>query len=331
MQPLVSALAGGVILGALWMQGSSPRSGDVPSWATRDLRAGIIGTDTSHAPAFTALFQSHPELRIKVVAAYKGGSPDIPLSANRVEGFARTLHDDYGVEIVSTIDALLERVDVVLVGSIDGRAHLAQVTPALKAGKRTFVDKPLAANVEDARRIQQLSATSGTPLFSASSYRFHPDIPRLRDHPGVGRVAKVQASSPLNLLPHHPDLYYYGVHGVEALYAVLGTGCISVSRAVTPDADITTGKWRDGRTGIYRGELHGSEKVPMLRVFGENATADASSSEGYDGLERAMAEFFQTGRSPVDPAETLEILEFMSAAQLSKGRGGSDVLLSEVR
>jgi hypothetical protein len=331
VQPLVSALVGGLILGALWIQGSSPASGAVPAWATRDLRAGIIGTDTSHAPAFTALFQSHPEFRIKVVAAYKGGSPDIPLSADRVEGFARRIHDDYGVEIVTSIDALLARVDVVLVGSIDGRAHLAQVTPVLKAGKRTFVDKPLAANVEDARRIQQLSRTTGTPLFSASSYRFHPDIPRLREHPGVGRVTTVQASSPLNLLPHHPDLYYYGVHGVEALYAVLGTGCISVSRAVSPDADITTGKWRDGRTGVYRGELRESERVPMLRVFGDSGTADASSSEGYDGLERAMAEFFQTGRSPVDPAETLEILEFMSAAQLSKDRGGSDVLLSEAR
>src|SRR5436853_6746188 len=106
------------------MQGSSPRSSETPPWATRDLRAGIVGTDTSHAPAFTALFQSHPEFRIKVVAAYKGGSPDIPLSANRVEGFARTIHDDYGVEIVSSIDALLARVDVVLVESIDGRAHL---------------------------------------------------------------------------------------------------------------------------------------------------------------------------------------------------------------
>jgi hypothetical protein len=109
VQPLVTALVGGLILGSLCMQGSAPRPGDVPSWATRDLRAGIIGTDTSHAPAFTALFQSHPEFRIKVVAAYKGGSPDIPLSANRIEGFARTIQDDYGLEIVSSIDALLER------------------------------------------------------------------------------------------------------------------------------------------------------------------------------------------------------------------------------
>src|SRR5215210_2007676 len=61
-------------------QSSAPQA---PAWAARDLRAGIIGTDTSHVPAFTAMFQSHPEWRIRVVAAFKGGSPDLAISANR--------------------------------------------------------------------------------------------------------------------------------------------------------------------------------------------------------------------------------------------------------
>jgi len=82
---------------------------EAPSWATKDLSRGIIGTDTSHVPVFTDMFQSHPEWRIKVVVAFKGGSPDLPTSANRVEGFAKTIHDKNGVEIVDSIDALLER------------------------------------------------------------------------------------------------------------------------------------------------------------------------------------------------------------------------------
>src|SRR5438270_606848 len=108
-----------------------------PAWATKDLRAGIIGTDTAHVPAFTApCNKTHPEWRVKVVAAYKGGSPDLPTSADRVEKFAATIHDTYGVELVGSIDELLSKVDVVLLESVDGRPHLAQVTPVLKAGKR---------------------------------------------------------------------------------------------------------------------------------------------------------------------------------------------------
>lgn len=299
---------------------------DSPDWAKRDLRAGIIGTDTSHVPAFTAAFKAHPEWRITVMAAYKGGSPDLPTSANRVEGFAKTIHDKYGVELVGSIDELLQKVDVVLLESVDGRPHLAQVTPVFKAHKPVFIDKPLAASLEDARAIIQLSKETHTPFFTSSSYRFHPDIPRLRDNPGVGKVLKVQASSPFNILEHHPDLYFYAIHGVEALFAVMGPGCVSVSRQVTPDADITTGKWKDGRIGIYYGPLKG-QKEPMIRVFGDQGATQTKGPENYDGLERAIARFFQTGQSPVNLAETEEIFQFMTAAQLSKEHGGKEIPL----
>ncbi len=301
-----------------------------PQWATKDLKIGIIGTDTSHVPAFTQQFQAHPEWRMKVVAAFKGGSPDLPTSADRVEGFAKTIHDKYGVEIVGSIDELLTKVDAVLLESVDGRPHLAQVTPVFKAGKRVFIDKPLAASLEDARKIVQLSKETGTPFFSCSSYRFHPDIPRLRDNPGVGKVTKVQASSPFSKLEFHPDLYFYGIHGIEALYAVMGRGCVSVSRKTENGADITTGQWKDGRVGVYYGPAKG-EKVPMVRIWGTAGTTDSKGNEGYDSLVQAIAEFFQTGRPPVDPADALEIFEFMTAAQVSKDRGGVSVPLAELR
>src|SRR5687767_15025465 len=143
-----------------------------PGWAVKELRAGIIGTDTSHVPQFVKTFHSHPEWKIRIVAAFKGGSPDLPLSANRLEGFAKTIQAA-GVEIVDSIEALLPKVDVVLLTSVDGRPHLAQVTPVFKAGKRVFIDKPLAASLEDARKIVALSKATGTPFFSASSVRFH--------------------------------------------------------------------------------------------------------------------------------------------------------------
>jgi predicted dehydrogenase len=309
-------------------QTSSPER---PAWASRDLRAGIIGTDTSHVPQFVATFDAHPEWRIKVVAAYKGGSPDLPISADRLEGFARTIQEKNGVEIVDSIDALLARVDVVLLESVDGRPHLAQVTPVLKAKKPVFVDKPLASGVDDVRAIVKLAAETGTPLFSASSYRFHPDIPRLRNDASVGKMQTVRASSPFNVMAHHPDLYYYGIHGVEALYAVMGPGCVSVSRRSDADADVTTGTWKDGRTGIYYGSLKTTDKQPVIRITGDKGSVESSGAGGYDTLVTAIAQFFHTGRSPVNINETIEIFEFMSAAQLSKEQGGAAIRLADLR
>lgn len=302
-----------------------------PAWAVRNLRAGIIGTDTSHVPAFAKLLRSHPEWKITLVAAFKGGSPDLPISADRVEKFATTLREEFDVELVESIDALLEKVDVVLLTSVDGRSHLEQVTPVLKAGKRVFVDKPLAASLEDARRIVELAERTGTPFFSSSSFRFHPDIPRLRDNPAVGKITRVQATSSMSTLAFHPDLFFYGIHGIEALYAVMGTGCATVSRRIEGDADVTTCKWKDGGVGVYHGTLKPGGKEPLLRIQGEEGTAESSGSAGYSALLLAAAEFFHTGRPPVGPAETLEIFEFMTAAQLSRERNGAEVSLAELR
>lgn len=301
-----------------------------PSWATTELRAGIIGTDTSHVPQFVKIFHSHPEWKIRVVAAFKGGSPDLPLSANRLEGFATTIQAD-GVQIVDSIEALLSKVDVVLLTSVDGRPHLAQVTPVFKAGKRVFIDKPLAASLADARAIAALSRETGTPFFSASAVRFHKDIPAMRENARPGTVQKVEATYLLQPLEFHPDLFYYGIHGVEALYAVMGTGCVNLSRRIAGDLDITTCTWKDGRVGAFRGLPKADATQPLIRMIGSKGSADTTGAADNEGIVRAIAEFFHTGRSPVEVGQTIEVFEFMTAAQLSKERGGAEVRLAELR
>ena len=321
---------------AAWPRAEQATAPKPEPWATRDLRVGIIGTDTSHVPQFTQQMERNTQWRMKVVAAFKGGSPDLPTSADRVEKFAATIRDTNKVEIVDSIATLLSKVDVVLLESVDGRPHLSQVTPVLKAGKRVFIDKPLAASLEDARKIVELGRQTKTPWFTASSARFNPEVPRLRANPGVGRVTKVQASYTLNPLAFHPDLFFYGIHGIEALYGFMGAGCMSVTRKVDVAAmqDVTTCTWKDGRVGVYYGLVKGNpEKLPLLRITGDKTTADSVEvkSGTYDTLLLEIAKFFQTGKPPVDPMESLEVIEFMTAAQLSKERNGAAVALAEVR
>jgi hypothetical protein len=320
-----------LLISALLTALVAPQATPSPAWATRPLRAGIIGTDTSHVPAFTKAFRDHPEWKITVVAAYKGGSPDLPVSANRLEGFAKTIQEQYGVELVDSIDALLARVDVVLLESVDGRPHLAQVTPVLKAKKPVFIDKPLAASLEDARKIVELSKATGTPMFTTSSVRYVGDVPKMKSIEGIGKITRVQANYQLNIIEHHPDLYYYGIHGVEALYSVMGPGCDRLTRKVSAGSDVTTCVWKDGRVGIYNGLLKSEPKQPVLMLTGTKGTANTTSAGGYDGLVAKIAEFFHTGRSPVDVAETLEIFAFMTAAQISKDKGGAEVRLQDLR
>lgn len=301
-----------------------------PDWAVKDIKAGMVGLDTSHAVAFESVFRRHGQWRVKIVAAFPEVSKDMPgPSVSRCPKFTERLRKN-GVEIVSSMAALLEKVDAVLVESVDGRPHLRQAAAAMKAGKPVFVDKPFTAGLADARDILRISKETGVPFFSSSCVRFQPEVAKFRTKAGVGKLTKAQGSSPMSMEKHHPDLFWYGIHGVEALYTVMGRGCVSVRREAGKTVDVTTGKWKDGRVGVFRGVRKGDYK-PLVKVWGTEGEAESKGGYNYNGLCEAIAKFFQTGKAPIDPLETLEIVEFMTAAQLSKERGGAEVMLEEVR
>lgn len=307
------------------------------------LRVGLIGLDTSHVVAFTQLLNdpAHPDHvpGARVVAAFKGGSPDVEASATRVDGFTATLRDKWQIEIVPTIEALLPKVDVVMLTSVDGRVHLAQARPVIAAKKPLFIDKPMAGSYADAAEIVRLAAAAGTPVFSASSRRYTEDVQDLVNDAKVGKVLGAMTFGPATLEPHHPDLFWYGVHAVEALYTIMGPGCVKVTRTHTAGTDVVTGEWADGRIGTVRGLRDGKTGYGQI-AYGtegivittpESAAAVRKPRVGYYGLLVRAIDFFKTGTPPVAPAETLETLAFMAAADLSKARGGAPVALTEVR
>ena len=187
-----------------------------------DLRIGIIGCDTSHVQAFTEIL-NNPNAKGhvsggKVVAAYKGGSPDIPSSIEHIEGYSKTLHDKYGVKLYDSIEEMCKDVDVVLLESVDGRPHLEQVKPVLKAGKPVFIDKPMAGSLRDAIEIFRLAKEAKVPMFSSSSLRFAKDTQAVRNG-SIGKVTYAETYGPCSLEPHHPDLFWYGdARGGEPLH-----------------------------------------------------------------------------------------------------------------
>ncbi|CAN5911537.1 Gfo/Idh/MocA family oxidoreductase [soil metagenome] len=298
----------------------------------KPLRAGIIGLDTSHVLAFTETLNKGPKnpadadkvAGVKVVAAYAQGSKDIEASVKRVPEYTEKVKA-LGVEIVSSIEELVKRVDVVFLESNDGRVHLEQVRPVLKAGKPVFIDKPIAGNLAEVILILEEAKKAGVPLFCSSSLRFGKSTQAVHNG-SIGKVKSAETTSPSALEPTHPDLYWYGVHGCESLFTVMGTGCKSVKRSTTADGKIeVTGTWIDGRTGIFR-----ESKGYGGKAIGENGEAAIGSYDGYDVLLFEIIKMFRSGKPPVNAEETIELYTFMEAADESKRRGGAEVTLQEV-
>jgi predicted dehydrogenase len=296
------------------------------------IRVGIIGLDTSHVVAFTQAMNDKnatgPLAGVKVVAAFAGGSPDIPASRDRVEGYTKELRE-MGVEIVESIDELLPKVDAVLLESVDGRPHLEQARPVIKAGKPLFVDKPVAGTLADAIAIFELAKAHKVPCFSSSSLRFSPGILGMRSDDRVGEILGCDAYGPCALEEHHPDLFWYGIHGVETLFTIMGTGCESVSRTQTADCELVVGVWKGGRVGTFRGIRAGKADYGAV-VFGTKGIVPSGSYAGYQPLVVEIARFFETGKPPVSADETLEIYAFMEAADESKRQGGTAIRIVDV-
>jgi len=302
---------------------------------THEIKVGIIGLDTSHVTAFTKLLnnKSDPDHvpGARVVAAFKGGSPDVEASRTRIDRFTDELKDKWGVEIVGSIEELCKKVDAVLLESVDGRPHLSQVRPVFAAKKRVFIDKPFAAGYADAREIVRLSRESGTPFFSSSSLRFANDLQTMKRDEKLGAALGAFTYGPAPTEPHHPDLFWYGIHAVEMLYTLMGPGCESVTRVRTDGADVVVGKWKDGRIGTMRGIRDGKQDYGAV-AFGAkaNLATPMPMKSDYRNLLVEVVKFFQTGAASISAEETLEMMAFMEAADLSKARGGAPVSLTEI-
>ena len=327
---------------ALTANAAEPAEGKAP------VRVGIVGFDNYQALAFTQLwhkpFDDNPDLAgLKVVAAWPGGSDDIEETRVDIERWRPRLLE-LGVSIEGSIQAVLARVDAVIMMTIDGRKHRAQAEQVLKAGKRLYIGRPLAGSLEDVIAIFDLSEKYNTPLFSCSQHRYSPGFIGMRNHPEVGEVTGVSVYGGCPSVPHHAEFFWHSVHSFDTLYTIMGPGVVTVTRASTPDAELVTCVWKDGRIGTFRGIRKGAIRYSAT-VFGEKGVAKAgkygypaavkgvvpkSRYKGYEGVATEIAKFFKGGENPIPPAETIELFATMEAAHESARRGGVPVKVADI-
>jgi predicted dehydrogenase len=300
-----------------------------------NLRIGLIGLDTSHSEQFTLRLNDPANPNhvpgARVVAAFPCASLDLPESSSRIEGFTATLRDKFGVKMLGSIAEVCAATDAVMILSVDGRPHLDQAKQVIACGKPLFLDKPVAASLKDAVEIYKLAEAAKVPLLSASATRWWPGVVEVANSEKLAARAAL-SYGPAPVLPHHPDLFFYGIHSAEALFTVMGSGCLSVERTSAPDVSVVTGLWEGGRLGTLYA-LHtlpmGSTDYKLIR-FGQEKITEQASQGDYTPLLREIIKFFQTRQPPLTARQTLEIYAFMEAAQESKRQQGRPIILRDV-
>ncbi|WP_053362657.1 Gfo/Idh/MocA family oxidoreductase [Bacillus sp. FJAT-27251] len=294
-----------------------------------DLQIGMIGLDTSHASAFTELLNdpAHP-FHVKggkVVAACPAGSPDFELSYSRIGGITRKV-EQYGVQMVDSFEQVAEICDAILLESVDGRIHLQQVEKLAMYKKPIFIDKPLCLCSRDAIKMEELSKQHGVPIMSSSALRFAEPLRQALAIKDKGNIIGADCFGPMDKMETQPGYYWYGIHTIEMLYAIFGSGAQHVSVLSNPDADSDwmISQWKDGRIGTVRGNARGNYSFGALIHFekgNEIVCIDSSSKPYYASLLEQVMLFFKDRKPVVPIKETKEIIRFIEAANESRETG----------
>ena len=297
------------------------------------MRIGIVGLDSTHALEFTRQLNAPTApaawRRARVVAACAGAPTDFPLSVTRRDGIVSRIREELGVRILPNATALVESVDGVMILSCDGRCHLIEVLPLLSAGKPLFVDKPLTASLSDAALLLDAAREARCPVFSASALRFR------CESSGVTRLTRarprqIEVTVPDDASPGHPDFAWHGIHGVEIIFAALGSGCDTVQRGWLDDHDAVRATWPDGTCALIKRSAERAAREFPAKLTYEDGRVDELAGFRYEPLLAAMVNFFEDRQSPVSPAEMLEVLAFIDAADWSRDSDGQPIHLSTV-
>lgn len=296
------------------------------------LRLGMLAGDSGHTVEFSRRL-NHVGIDAeqwvegaRVVAAVETTSQ---IDADRIPGYVEQLRQ-CGVELLPRIEDLVGRVDAVLIETQDGGDHLEQAMPFIEAGLPLFVDKPLATSTADARRIVAAARTRGIAFGSSSALRYAlevQDVQRRREE--LGPVLGVDVHSVAVLHPRNPGLFHYGVHGVETLYALMGTGCRSVRSVRDEGSEVAVGRWADGRIGTVRGLRRGKLEFGFT-AFCQNGVAShrIDGRYFYRELLKVLVDRLARGQWLLTPEELIEPVAFMEAANRSTELGGDEVGLA---
>ena len=239
-----------------------------------------------------------------------------------MEKFTNALRDNYAIEIVLSIEEVVKNSDAVLLESADGTVHYEQLKEIVAWQKPIFVDKPFSLNTKDAKQMVEIAEEYGTPLMSSSALRFSEGITRILQNSAKGEVIGADCFGPMEL--NQAGYFWYGIHIVEMLFAILGQGAKSVKTIKTADHDILIAVWNDGRIGTVRGNRKGNNQFGAVIHFekgSEYVNVDLDIKPYYASLLEQIMKFFISGNTGVPLAETIEIIRFIEAATISSYKG----------
>ena len=240
---------------------------------------------------------------------------------------AERLADVCGIpKVCDGAEECAEDVDAVLIVDDGSGEQWKYALAPLREGVPTFCDKPLAMTAKQAREVADLARKTGTPLMSASSLRFVPDVLALaKEAPSLGNVHLATTIC-------GNELVYYGIHALEMAYAVLGGGAVSCLNVGQPGRNIVRVRFEDGRDlMLLVAEKEWMRAGYQINLYGTKGwrTLTPQLADLYWYLLDKFLELVCTNKESVPIEEEVEVIAVLEAGKRSLAEK-REVTLAEV-
>jgi len=272
-------------------------------------RIGIIGSENSHALAFTRIFNlsgQYEDMRVVGIAGEVRASSEKVFQEGQLEFIADKPQDFLG------------RVDAMMITSRHGGLHAGYARPFIEAGMPVFVDKPITDRAESTRTLLQLATEHHAPVMGGSSTRLVPDTLSLRDFAQTAQAAGTLAGghvwAPVSMTNEYGGFCFYSPHLVEIALTVFGYNPLAV-RAFQNSAGVTALLEYD----CFTVHLSFTEKAYQYGgtvLTNEKAETHAIDvAKGYEIETAHFAAMVRTGHMPNPTEEMLLSVIVMNAVE----------------
>lgn len=294
-------------------------------------RIGILGSDNCHALEFSKLCNLCDENGkyeyedVRVVAIY--GFNDDP------DHTAQVAKEGNVPLIVNCPEEMLGIVDAVMVVYRDGKYHLDDVMPFIEKGYPVWMDKPVVASPEDAKRLAEAIKKNNALVTGGSTLKYTYEVRGIRnkiDGGSLGRVSAGFVNFPANLKSQYSGVYFYASHLCEICLAIFGYDAKAVYTSVVDDGNFNVlVSYEDKEITMNFNEYTNNRFFALALGTGGMATAEIDLANFFKfGFEK----FIQMVNEKKMPLTTEQLLMpvYMTAAIERSIAEGRKVQISEM-
>lgn len=259
------------------------------------MRIGLAGIDGTHPAQFVRLINRESlDSRARIESVYDAD-----------EGGLAAFAGEHGIHAASSIEELVERSDAAIIADRRAHSHFAAAAPFLHAGKRAYVDKPLAHSRREAQEFAALASSSRVPVYTASVLPLQRSF-RQRILPAIrklGPLRTVEIRGPGSAHDSFGGVFFYGIHHAELLQAITGNASVSIQCAPPTAGGCVTAVMPLAEKGITATIkiIAGFQGGFQVSAAGEKGTLDEAivfDEDPYRHGVAAAVRFLQTGEMP---------------------------------